>query len=143
MQQRPDSQSTWSDTVPAEDKNTHYTAPPDQWDKLKPRAREMRHEPTPAEDHLWHWLRGRQLNGTKFRRQHAIDRYIVDFVCIEQMLIVEVDGLIHELPDQQARDVNRQAHLEALGYRVLRFTNGEVLQSVEAVLEVIGAALMK
>jgi len=54
---------------------------------------------------------------------------------------VEVDGLIHEQPDQQDRDGNRQAHLEGLGYRVLRFTNGEVLQSAQAVLEVIDAAL--
>ena len=124
-----------------EDKQTHYTTSPDQWDKLKPRAREMRHAPTPAEDHLWQYLRGRRLNGAKFRRQHAIGPFIVDFVCIEQLLVVEVDGLIHEQPDQQDRDVNRQAHLEGLGYRVLRFTNGEVLQSVQAVLEVIDAAL--
>jgi phosphoribosylformylglycinamidine synthase len=101
----------------------------------------MRHQPTPAEDHLWQYLRGRRLNGAKFRRQHAIGPFIVDFVCIEQLLIVEVDGLIHEQADQHDRDVNRQAHLEGLGYRVLRFTNGEVLQSVQAVLEVIDAAL--
>lgn len=129
--------------MPDDDKHSHYTAPPDQWDKLKPRAREMRHEPTPAEDALWKHLRGRGLNGAKFRRQHAIDRFIVDFVCVEHQLIVEVDGSIHELPDQQVYDANRQTHLEALGYRILRFTNGEVLKSVEAVLEVIGAALLE
>jgi very-short-patch-repair endonuclease len=128
--------------MPTDEKHTHYTAPPDQWDKLKPRARQMRHVPTPAEDALWKHLRGRRLNGAKFRRQHAIDHFIVDFVCIERQLIVEVDGLIHELPDHRARDSNRQAHLESLGYRMLRFTNGEVLQSVEGVLAVIGAALM-
>ncbi|MBN8595529.1 MAG: endonuclease domain-containing protein [Anaerolineae bacterium] len=101
----------------------------------------MRHQPTPAEDHLWQYLRGRRLNGAKFRRQHAIGPFIVDFVCIEERLIVEVDGLIHEQPDQQDRDGNRQAHLEGLGYRVLRFTNDEVLQSAQAVLAVIDAAL--
>jgi very-short-patch-repair endonuclease len=127
--------------MPEDEKHTHYTAPPDQWEKLKPRAREMRHQPTPAEDALWKHLRGRRLSGAKFRRQHAIDRFIVDFVCIEQQLIVEVDGFIHEVPEQQMRDDLRQRHLEGMGYRVLRFTNDEVLRSVEVVLEVIGARL--
>lgn len=125
----------------SDEKHSHYTAPPDQWDRLKPLAREMRHEPTPAEDALWKHLRGRRLNGVKFRRQHAIDHYIVDFVCIERQLIIEVDGDIHERPDQSTYDAFRQTYLESLGYRVLRFTNGEVLHSISAVLEVIGAAL--
>ncbi len=127
--------------MPKTDKHSRYTVAHDQWDKLKPFAREMRHAPTPAEDALWKHLRGRQLNGAKFRRQHAIDHYIVDFVCIERQLIIEVDGDIHARPDQNSYDAFRQRHLEEIGYRVLRFTNDAVMQSVTAVLEVIGAAL--
>ena len=113
----------------------------DHWDKLKPLAREMRHIPTPTEDLLWHAIRNRRLNGAKFRRQHAIDAFIVDFVSIEYHLIVEVDGTVHEAPDQQLYDAERQSRLEGLGFRVLRFTNGDVVQSLPAVLEVIGEAL--
>lgn len=118
-----------------------FTGVSDQWETLKAFAREMRHQPTPAEDALWRRVRGRRLGGMRFRRQHAIAGYIVDFVCLECFLIIEVDGSIHDLPDQQERDALRQAHLESLGYRVLRFTNGDVMGSVDAVLEVIGAAL--
>ncbi|MBN8637149.1 MAG: endonuclease domain-containing protein [Anaerolineae bacterium] len=113
----------------------------DHWDKLKPLAREMRHVPTAAEDQLWEAIRGRQLNGAKFRRQHAIDAFIVDFVSIEHQLIIEVDGTVHEDPDQQLYDAERQARLESLGFRLLRFTNGNVVRSLPAVLEVIGEAL--
>ncbi|MBN8591119.1 MAG: endonuclease domain-containing protein [Anaerolineae bacterium] len=127
----------------SDDHPDQYTVKRERWGTLKARSREMRHQPTSAEEHLWKYLRGRRLNGAKFRRQHAIDQFIVDFVCIEQLLIVEVDGLVHEVPDQRDRDVNRQAHLEGMGYRILRFTNAEVLQSVRAVLEVIGAALQE
>jgi very-short-patch-repair endonuclease len=124
-----------------DDKAKHQTVAPGHWDKLKPLAREMQHVPTPAEDQLWHAIRNRRLNGAKFRRQHAIDAFIVDFVCIEQMLIIEVDGSVHEDADQQLYDAERQARLEGLGFRVLRFTNAEVVRSLPAVLEVIGAAL--
>ncbi len=113
----------------------------DQWDKLKPLAREMRHVPTPAEDQLWQAIRNRRLNRAKFRRQHAIAAFIVDFVSIEHQLIIEVDGSVHEDADQQLYDAERQARLEALGFRVLRFSNGDIVRSLPAVLEVIGEAL--
>ncbi len=110
------------------------------YDKLKLAAREMRHEPTPAENTLWQRLRKKQLLGSKFRRQHPIDRFIVDFFCAEARLVIEVDGPIHE---QQAEyDQLRQAYIESLGIRVLRFSNAEVLQQLNAVLERIGEALL-
>ncbi len=68
-----------------------HTAP-ELWEKLKPLARQMRHVPTPAEDRLWQHIRNRQLKGMKFRRQWAIERFIVDFFCYEANLIIEVDG---------------------------------------------------
>lgn len=116
-----------------------FHAPPELWDKLKPLARQMRHEPTRAEDALWQRLRGRRLGGAKFRRQYAIERFIVDFVCLEQRLIVEVDGSIHE--QQQDYDAVRQMFLEAQGFRMIRFTNGDVLQAAEAVVQTIGDVL--
>mgnify|MGYP001770978009 FL=1 len=66
------------------------------WEKLKPLARQMRREPTPAEDKLWQKLRHKQILGYKFRRQHTIDRFIVDFYCGEARLVVEVDGEVHD-----------------------------------------------
>ncbi len=123
------------------DRRPRETSTRDQWDKLKPRARELRHEATTAEDVLWKAIRNRRLNGVKFRRQHAVDTFIADFMCIEKRLIIEVDGAIHEDSDQLLRDHERQTRLEALGYCVLRFTNAEVLSSLAEVLHVIGAAL--
>ena len=115
------------------------SAPPELWDKLKPLARQMRHEPTPAEEHLWQHIRSRRVFNTKFRRQHAIERFIVDFYCAEAQLIIEVDGSIHDYTQEQ--DAVRQAFLESLGLRVLRFSNGEVLLAIDAVPERIGEAL--
>lgn len=116
-----------------------FHAPPELWAKPKHLARQMRHKSTPSEAALWQRLRNRRVVGAKFRRQYAIERFIVDFVCLEHTLIIEVDGSIHE--HQQEYDVIRQLFLEAQGFRVLRFTNGEVLQSLDAVVEVIGEAL--
>ena len=112
-----------------------------QWENLKPLAREMRQSPTPAENILWTRIRNRQLNGAKFRRQHAIDRFVVDFACLERHLIIEVDGEIHDLPDQKDYDVERQTFLEGCGFRILRFANRDVLDSIDSVLDRISAAL--
>jgi very-short-patch-repair endonuclease len=106
---------------------------------LKPVAREHRAEATGAESILWASLRRRAITGFKFRRQHAIDRYIVDFYCPRARLVVEVDGPIHDL--QQAEDAARQEHLESLNLRVLRFSNDEVTENLENVLSRIEAAL--
>ncbi|HEB64244.1 MAG TPA: DUF559 domain-containing protein, partial [Chloroflexi bacterium] len=93
---------------------------------------------TPAENALWQRLRRRQL-GVKFRRQHAIDRFIVDFYSAEARLVVEVDGPVHQY--RREEDAIRQEFLESQGLRVLRFTNEEVLTQIEAVLERIHEAV--
>ncbi|MEZ4592660.1 MAG: endonuclease domain-containing protein [Chloroflexota bacterium] len=98
-------------------------------------ARQMRQEPTEAEMHLWSHLRHRQHGGYKFRRQHPIGPYIVDFCCVEKKLIIEADGDIHTFQEKQDRE--RTEWLETEGYRVLRFANVTILQQTEAVLETI------
>ncbi len=103
------------------------------------RARGLRQHMTDAEQKLWYRLRNRQLCGYKFRRQHEIDHYIVDFACNEALLVVELDGGQHA--EQQEYDERRTQHLQTRGYHVLRFWNNEALTNIESVLEVIlGAA---
>ncbi len=113
---------------------------PALWEKLKPLARQMRHEPTRAEDALWQRLRNRQIAGHKFRRQHSIDRFIVDFYCADAQLIIEVDGAVHDFTPEE--DAIRQEFLESLGLRVIRFTNDQVLDDIAAVLDAIRNALV-
>jgi very-short-patch-repair endonuclease len=88
-----------------------------------------------AEQRLWRHLGNRQLSECKFRRQHAIDNYIVDFVCTKAMLIIELDGGQHA--EQLEYDERRTRSLQAKGYRVLRFWNNDVLLDIESVLSVI------
>ncbi|UPL48876.1 endonuclease domain-containing protein [Hymenobacter sublimis] len=101
----------------------------------------MRRNPTEAENKLWQALRNRQLANVKFRRQHSIDLYIVDFVSLARKLIVEVDGEIHNQPDQQDYDAGRSTPLQELGYRILRFSNNQVLHEPDQVLATIKSAL--
>jgi len=89
-------------------------------------ARDLRRGMTPAEEVLWKALRGRRLHGLKFRRQHPLNRFILDFYCVERQLVVEVDGGVHAAPDQAARDEERTLWLSTQGIRVLRVTNEEV-----------------
>jgi very-short-patch-repair endonuclease len=105
------------------------------------RARDLRGNLTDAEQMLWRRLRNRQSSGWKFRRQHEIGHYIVDFVCAEAMLVVELDGGQHV--EQVAYDERRTWQLQTLGYRVLRFWNNDALTKTEGVLEVILAALIE
>jgi len=100
------------------------------------RARELHRKPTDAENALWRALRSRRLRAFKFRRQHPIAPYIVDFVCLEERLIVEVDGGQHAVEDP-----TREALLRGRGFRVLRFWNHDVLTNAAGVLEAIAAAL--
>ncbi len=102
-------------------------------------ARRMRNHLTDAEKKLWRYLRLKNIDGNKFRRQQPIGKYIVDFVSLEKKLIVEVDGGQHG--EQITYDNERTAWLESEGYRVLRFWNNEVLEDTEVVLEVIVRAL--
>ena len=123
------------DQQPRRPGSQRWKAPSELWQKLKPLAREMRAEATAAEDALWQRLRDRGVGGMKFRRQHAIERFIVDFYCSEVRLVVEVDGEIHEYTREQ--DAARQEFLEQQGLRVLRFSNANVRQDIGAVVEKI------
>lgn len=119
--------------------NHPWQTSPQLWANLKPFAQQMRRQPTAAEHMLWQALRRRQIDGFKFRRQHAIERFIVDFYCPEASLIIEVDGPIHEYTAE--KDAIRQAFLEAQGHRVVRITNEAVFQALPEVIEYIRAAL--
>ncbi|MBI3249563.1 MAG: endonuclease domain-containing protein [Deltaproteobacteria bacterium] len=99
------------------------------------RAKELRKNSTDAERALWRQLRAHRLARYKFRRQQPIGRYIVDFVCFEKQLIVELDGGQHT--EQVAYDAERTAWLQAQRFQVLRFWNSEVLRDIESVVEVI------
>ena len=103
------------------------------------KARELRKNPTDAERVLWRHLRFCQFSGYKFRRQKPIGNYIVDFVCFEKKLIIEVDGGHHS--EQVVYDLERSAWLGGQGFRVLRFWDTQVLKETEAVKEKILEAL--
>lgn len=107
---------------------------------MKRLARNLRKNQTDAEKLLWSRLRSRQLEGCKFRRQEVIEPYIVDFVCLEPKLIIELDGGQHA--GQQVQDEQRSLFLQGLGYRVMRFWNHEVLRETDAVLEAIRIAVV-
>jgi very-short-patch-repair endonuclease len=100
---------------------------------MKSLARKLRKESTDAERLLWHRLRNRQLAGHKFRRQEIMGHYIVDYLCLEAKLIIEVDGSQHM--EQMNYDNKRTEYLESLDYKVMRFWNHEVLNNTDAVLE--------
>ena len=104
--------------------------------ELTKRAREMRRKPTAGEARLWHRLRGRQL-GVRFRRQEPIGPYVADFVCKSTRLVVEVDGPTHQLQ----HDLDRDAAMLSRGYRILRFTDQEVYEDIDAVVDAIARAL--
>ncbi|MFM7859409.1 MAG: DUF559 domain-containing protein [Flammeovirgaceae bacterium] len=104
--------------------------------QLLANARELRKNQTSTEDLLWGLLRNRQLNGFKFRRQHPIaDAFILDFFCAETRVAIEVDGEGHAQEEQKQYDANRSAVLKEYGITVLRFTNEEVKDNTEAVLQ--------
>jgi len=105
------------------------------------RAGELRHNQTEAEAKLWSRLRAHRMVGVQFRRQHAIDNYIVDFCSPRRKLIIELDGSQHL--DQVDYDVERTKHLESKGYRVLRFWNHDVMNNIDAVLNTIWNELTK
>jgi primosomal protein N' (replication factor Y) len=101
-------------------------------------ARHLRRHMTDAEASLWHHLRNRTLLGCKFRRQHPIGPYIVDFACVERKLVIELDGSQHA---DSASDTARTGWIQANGYRVLRFWNNDALRRQQVVLAVILEAL--
>ena len=124
-------------------KGTYYwkTADPLLYGLLKDYANEMRNQPTQAESLLWNVLSAKKIDGYKFRRQHIVGSYIADFICLKKGLIVEIDGLIHQLPENKATDEERTQWLNQQGYNVVRFTNDEVLSNLDDVLERLKEAL--
>ena len=109
--------------------------------ELTPLARKLRREQTPAERTLWRQLSNRKVVDAKFRRQHPIGDYIVDFVCLERGLVVELDGGQHNYPQVAVADEERTRQIERSGYRVLRFWNNDVEGNLAGVLETIVQAL--
>jgi very-short-patch-repair endonuclease len=103
------------------------------------KVRQLRKNPTEAERALWKHLRLRQIGGCKFRRQQPIGKYIVDFVCLEKRLVIEVDGGQHS--EQVSYDMERDAWLEKQGFRILRFWDNQVLKETDSVKEMIIGAL--
>jgi Uncharacterized protein conserved in bacteria len=104
------------------------------------RRRELRRAATDAEQVLWRLLRRRQFAGVKFRRQRPVGRYILDFYCAERRLAVELDGSQHFTDEGRAHDESRTEYLATRGVRVLRFTNRELFEEREGVLEAIRRA---
>ena len=98
-------------------------------------ARRLRVNMTDAEKMLWARLRGKQLNGFRFRKQHPVDRFVLDFYCAEVKLAVELDGSQHCTDEGKERDRERTEHLESKGIQVLRFWNHDVLTNIEGTIE--------
>ena len=129
------------------EKPRYFTTNPELWKVLQDRALEMRKNPTNGEKIVWEILRrnnpsltlpegeGKNSKSFHFRRQHIVDRFIVDFVCIEKKLIVEVDGDIHDY--KKVEDLERTKILNQLGFEVIRFTNNEIIKNKEDILEKI------
>lgn len=119
----------------------YQTADPSVYGLLKEFVTKHRSNPTPAENALWQMLRGKKLEGYKFRREHIIGSFIADFICLDKKLIVEVDGSIHQLPDNKMSDAERTEWLNSRGFEVIRFTNEQVLFETEKTLDVISSKL--
>lgn len=98
-------------------------------------ARLLRKRPTETEKLLWRYLRSKQIDGFKFRRQQAIDNYVVDFVCLDRKIIIEVDGGQHAVDKE--KDIERDTYLKKHDFKVLRFWNNDVLTNIGGVLDMI------
>ena len=112
-------------------------------DDLRAFARELRQQKTEAEVVMWELLRSRRLAGKKFRRQHLVGCYVLDFYCHEVSLAVELDGGQHNTDPARRHDSRRTKFLESRGIRVLRFWNNEVLEDLEGVVEGIWNAVQR
>jgi 5-methyltetrahydrofolate--homocysteine methyltransferase len=121
----------------------YQTADPSTYNLLKEFSEKHRKYPTPAEDVFWNVVQSKKLEGFKFRRQHIIGNYITDFVCLKKNLIVEIDGLIHQLPENKTSDEERTAWLNTNGFLVIRFTNEEILFETDKVLHTLLSALQQ
>ncbi|MEO6830705.1 MAG: DUF559 domain-containing protein, partial [Chitinophagaceae bacterium] len=119
----------------------YQTGKPEIYGKLLEFAKQNRQTPTSAEAKLWSALRGNSLSGNQFRRQHPIDQFIADFICLKKCLIIELDGGIHQLPDNKYSDEQRTTRLNELGFDVLRFSNDEVLMELPKILKKVDGIL--
>ncbi len=99
------------------------------------RKRQFRSEMTPAERMLWLKLRGKQFQNLKFRRQHGVGPYIVDFYCPEKSVVIEVDGDVHADEKKQEQDKQREEYLKKLGVKIIRYFNNGIFKNIEGVLE--------
>jgi very-short-patch-repair endonuclease len=111
--------------------------------RLTPVARRLRSDATAAERSVWRVLRGRQIGGFRFRRQAPLCGYVVDFICQDAKVIVEIDGATHSKEAERAYDAKRQDALEAAGYAVLRFGNANVYEHLDGVAETIRLKLIE
>ena len=102
--------------------------------ELKNNRKALRKNLTPTEAFLWKQLSGKKLEGRKFKRQHSIDHYIVDFYCASEKLIIELDGEVHKNPTAEEYDAKRSAYLEKLGFTIIRFENKMVFDYLPSVL---------
>lgn len=109
--------------------------------KNRDRAKDLRHSQTEAETVVWNQLRSRRFSGFKFRRQVPLGNYIVDFVCLDRRVIVELDGGQHNEPTQKTYDARRDLWLRGAGFEVLRFWNSDVFQEWEAMADRIWLTL--
>ena len=100
-------------------------------------ARALRHKPTWAEKVVWRWLRGRRFSAYKFRRQHPMGKYYLDFYCIEARLSIELDGGGHGHPEQRAHDAERTQFLASLGVKELRFWNSRLRPDRQVIRDTI------
>lgn len=108
-------------------------------DYLLENRKQLRKKLTSAEVRLWQALRGEKLQGRKFRRQHSIEHFIVDFYCSSEKLIIELDGLVHQQKDVIQNDQERDARLSQLGFIVLRFENSAIFSDLAKVLNIISS----
>lgn len=126
-----------SESIKSRSLQGYQTADPVVSGLLKEFVKEHRKNPTEAEKIMWQALRGKKLEGVKFRRQHIISDYIADFISIEQKLIIEIDGLHHQLPENSINDQERTTNLNKLGFKVIRFINDDVLYKTDDVINEI------
>ncbi|MGN7990212.1 endonuclease domain-containing protein [Pedobacter sp. 22226] len=109
--------------------------------KLFEFSKALRRKQTDAEEMMWQCLRNRKILNFKFRRQHPVHQYIADFYCHEAKLIIEIDGRIHNNPENQEYDQNRTDELKKIGIKVIRFTNEDVSNNLDEVVNIIKSYL--
>jgi len=102
--------------------------------EIMKRATRLRKDQTEAEKIIWQSLRRRQIEGLRFRRQHPINNFVADFYCHEAKLVIEIDGGVHEDPEQKEKDLARQQIINDFGIKVLRFKNEEIVNDIESVI---------